>query len=654
MKATDSALAEFMDALRSSASIEALLRALPPALPRLASFNEAALAFLPEGQGESFEARPLAGKGCWSGSMPLMGSAVQAAVEKRVPLAEAGIGKYSNYFDVRKLSEAGLASYAIFPLACEGKIFATLNLASASESAFTQEKMQTLELASDYLAKLLYALMRSERARQRSTSADIAKLVPHIYFSLDPEFRLFSVDGAPDALLGYSASELAGIRISNIVHSDDYARLDTVLKQLAAGSTVKDVNFTFIAKNSNHTRLELRAWRSGSRTYCLLLPPGSAQEGEGNEAGRGLTDLISDAVYTMDAFGVVRSWSAGAQKLLGYSADEVVGTEARRLFPNESTRELDEMMRRLKEGKGTFSTKTERIGKGQTSVSAYSSTRALTDDDGKITGYVEVLRDLSTEAELSEKERELREQVRRNKDVVNDLEEKDRFISDVSHELRTPLTNIHGYASLLKDGEAGALSKQQQEFVEIIYSETNRLSKLISDVLDLSKMESDKFQLKMVIFDPRTLEGQCSCESMALQKGLYVKWAFAPDVSEAYGDETKIAQILINLIANAIKFTVQGGVTVRVKNASRTFVQFDVVDTGVGISQEELPKLFKRFSQLSIGADRKGGTGLGLAITKELVRLHGGKIWAASEVGKGSTFSFKIRRTAPARKKKEK
>src|SRR3989338_4584196 len=167
-------------------------------------------------------------------------------------------------------------------------------------------------------------------------------------------------------------------------------------------------------------------------------------------------------------------------------------------------------------------------------------------------------------------------------------------------------------------------------------------------------MESDKFQLKMGLFDPRELEALCSCESMARGKGLYVKWEFAPDVSEAYGDQTKIAQVLINLISNAIKFTSTGGVTVRVKNASRTFVQFDVVDTGVGISQEELPKLFRRFSQLSAGADRKGGTGLGLAITKELVRLHGGKVWASSEAGKGSTFSFRIRRTAPSRKKKEK
>ncbi|MDO8339983.1 MAG: ATP-binding protein [Candidatus Burarchaeum sp.] len=655
MKATEDAMREFMAALSGCRTADELVRSLPSAIASLGKFDEAALAILPEGRGETFEAHCLSGKTCWSGPMPLVGSAVQAAVEKGAPLSEAGIGKYSNYFDVRKLAESSLESYAIFPLACEGKIFATLNLASSSEYTFTQEKIQQLAPACDYLAKLLYALMRSETARQHSTSAEIAHLLPHIFFSLDSDFRLFSVDGAPDALLGYSAAELAGMRISNIVHSDDYVRLDAVLRQLAGGSTVKDIDFTFIAKDSSHTRLELRGWRSNTRTYCLLLKPESGSSGgDGAGQGPGLAELVSDAVYTMDAFGVVRSWSKGAQKLFGYSEAEILGTEARRLFPNESTRELDEMIRKLKEGKGIVTSKTERIGKGGMQVNAYSSARALINDDGKITGYLEVLRDLGAEVELGEKERELREQAHRNKDLVGDLAQKDKFISDVSHELRTPLTNIHGYASLLKDGEAGALSKQQQEFMEIIYSETNRLSKLISDVLDLSKMESNKFALKLGLFDPRELEGLCSCESMAREKGLYVNWEFAQDVGEVYGDPAKLAQVLINLIANAIKFTSKGGVTVHVKNVSRTYAQFDVVDTGVGISQDEISKLFKRFSQLSAGVDRKGGTGLGLAITKELVRLHGGKVWATSEPGKGSTFSFSMRRSPPARKKKEK
>ena len=171
-------------------------------------------------------------------------------------------------------------------------------------------------------------------------------------------------------------------------------------------------------------------------------------------------------------------------------------------------------------------------------------------------------------------------------------------------------------------------------------------------MLDLSKMESKKFKLEMRFFDPRTLVEQCSCESMAQEKGLYVRWNFAPDVAEVYGDPAKIAQVLINLVSNAIKFTNKGGVTVHVENKSRTFVQFDVTDTGAGIPEEEQARLFRRFSQLSAGTKRKGGTGLGLAIAKEIVKLHGGKIWAKSEPGRGSTFSFKLRRVPPRGRRK--
>ncbi|VVC02683.1 Methanogenesis regulatory histidine kinase FilI [Candidatus Burarchaeum australiense] len=663
MNATGEALPGFMAAMGANKSLAELLRSLPAALAALtlpAKFDEAALAFLPEGREESFEAKALFGKGCWSGKMPFAGSAVQAAVEKRAPLTEAGIGKYSNYFDVRKLAEAGLLSYAIFPLSCEGRIFATLNFASANENAFSEASLRLLESAGDYLAKSTYALMSSERARQRSTSEAIAQLLPHIYFSLDSDFRLSPADGAPLSLLGYTSAELAGLRISNIVHSDDYARLDTVLQDLSAGATVKDVDFTFIAKDSSHRRFELRGRKNGPRIECLLLPSGPADGDKGSRMVADFAALSSDAIYTMDVFGVVRSWSPGAQRIFGYTEADIVGTEARRLFPNSSTRELDEMMARLKSGNSKAapptpqSMMTARVGKDNKPVAVLSSAIALTDDDGKVTGYLEVLRDMRPAVLLDAKERELREQVRKNRELANDIGEKDKFISDVSHELRTPLTNIRGYASLLRDGEAGGLTQQQREFTEIICGQTDRLSQLITDVLDLSKMESNKFRLEMRLFDPRTLEETCSCESMAQEKDLYVKWNFGDGVDDVYGDPAKLAQVLINLISNAIKFTGSGGVTVNVKNLSRTFVQFDVSDTGAGIPADEKPKLFKRFSQLSAGADRKGGTGLGLAITKELVRLHGGKIWlASSEPGKGSTFSFKVRRTPPPKRGKK-
>jgi len=652
MKATEEVLSDFIAALGRSRSPEEFLGSLPKALNGIAKLDEIAVAFLSEGKDEEFDARNLSGGRGWSGRMPLNGSAVAAAVEKDGPLAEAGIGKYSDYFDVRELAEGGLKSYVILPLTCEGRSFATLNLASADEHAFRGKGMQLLKLASDYVAKALYALMQSDRARKQSTSAAISRLMPHIYFSLGEDFRLSFVDGDPQRLLGYSTSELAGMRLSNIVHSDDYKRLDTVLKDLNKGTHVKDVDFTFITKDGAHRRFEFRGWRNGQMADCLILPAGVQQEnGEQGEIPN-LFGLSSDAIYTMDLFGVVRTWNKAAARLFGYEAREIVGTEARRLFADGSTRELDELMRKLGERKGILLSQARRMGKNSTPLVVMSSATSLLDDDGKVTGYMEILRDMSTGILLEESRRDLRSQTVKNKVLMKQDEEKSKFISDVSHELRTPLTNIHGYAALLRDGEVGELSKGQREFVDIIHGQTNRLSKLISDVLDLSKIESRKFKFDMRFFDPRTLETQCSCSSMAEAKGLYVRWSFGPEVTDLYGDPAKLAQVIINLISNAIKFTNSGGITVHVKNKSRTFMQFDVTDTGVGIPAEEIPKLFKRFSQLSTGLRKEGGTGLGLAITRQIVKQHGGTIWAKSDPGKGTTFSFTLRRVPPKSRKK--
>jgi PAS domain S-box-containing protein len=345
--------------------------------------------------------------------------------------------------------------------------------------------------------------------------------------------------------------------------------------------------------------------------------------------------------------------------MLGYAPDEIVGTEAKRLFRNGTTEELDEMMRQIGSGSsnsegGTVSKKAERMRKDSSPISVISTASAILDDDGKVVGYVEVLRDMSSLVRLDERERELKRQQGTNREIEAQVKDMRAFISDISHELRTPLTNIHGYASLLKDGEAGKMEGQQSEYMGIIYKETERMNKLISDVLDLSKMEEEKFKFSPRLFDPRTLVERCSCRALAEKKGLYVRWAFDDEVQEIYGDLGHVARILMNLISNAIKFTSAGGVTVRVSAKSRTFAQFEVSDTGIGIAPEDRSKLFRRFSQLGAGGTKKeAGTGLGLAITRQLVQMHGGKIGVDSDVGKGTTFTFTLRRTSPSRSKKE-
>jgi len=284
-------------------------------------------------------------------------------------------------------------------------------------------------------------------------------------------------------------------------------------------------------------------------------------------------------------------------------------------------------------------------------IEVVANCSSIRDDDGRIIGFLEIIRDLSVQKKYEEAESRRLALEEKKRMLEQQKEAQSVFISNVSHELRTPLTSIHGYSSLLKEGEAGRLTEQQREFIEIINSETNRLTRLINDILDFSKMQSKRFKINPQLFDLRAITERSSCKSLAERKGLYVKWEIAPETPQVYGDPSRVSQILINLISNAIKFTQAGGITIRVAPKGRSFVQIDVIDTGIGISEEDQKTLFRRFSQVqpTAGSDaaKPEGTGLGLAITKELVRLHGGKIWVKSEPGKGSVFSFTLRTSAP-------
>ncbi len=218
------------------------------------------------------------------------------------------------------------------------------------------------------------------------------------------------------------------------------------------------------------------------------------------------------------------------------------------------------------------------------------------------------------------------------------------FTSTVSHELRTPLASIKTAIDIVVSGTPGQLNPDQKNFLDKARNNVDRLTRLINDILDLSKLEAGKTQLNFEIRDINaiTLEIADIQQAVAQKKGLFMRTELAEDISPVPLDVDKMHQVLSNLISNAIKFTEQGGVTLKTRNNKEAnHVEVCVEDTGGGISQEDIPKLFKKFQQLGDPAMRKtGGTGLGLAICHEIIKQHGGRIWITSEEGKGSCFHF--------------
>ncbi|MEM4390125.1 MAG: ATP-binding protein [Candidatus Micrarchaeia archaeon] len=484
----------------------------------------------------------------------------------------------------------------------------------------------------------------TEDAATAASAAEVVRGSPDILLALDERAHITFLAGNTAPL---APGELAGQSFSSLVFpADQNTWADAIREARERGRALARLRLVCRGE-PRFFELSLSPRRGGG-FYGVLR----ASEGRGSaeELATRLIASSSDAIYAFDAYGVLRSWNKAAERLLGYSEREALGRDVRSLYPPERVGELDALIRSLAGGGEAVQLETERVGKGGNRVFVHSTLLPII-EGGRTTGYVEVLHDVTVLKKMEEMERARKRLEETNRKLFERAEAQSAFISNVSHELRTPLTSIHGYASLLLDGTLGPLSEAQRESIAVIVNESQRLTRLINDVLDLSKLDSGRFKLNFKEFDVHELEEKCRpLLPLAQKKGLSVQWQIAPDVGPVIADPARIAQVLINLISNAIKFTERGGVTVKIFRKSRRTLQFEVIDTGIGIPAEERKNIFKRFYQVRREPGKVEGTGLGLSIAKEIVRLHGGKLDFDSEVGKGSRFYFTLP-VAPKRRK---
>ena len=221
---------------------------------------------------------------------------------------------------------------------------------------------------------------------------------------------------------------------------------------------------------------------------------------------------------------------------------------------------------------------------------------------------------------------------------------KSQFLANMSHELRTPLNAILGYTELILDEIYGEVPEPLRDVLERVQQSGRHLLDLINDVLDISKMEAGQLTLSLNEYSMAEVVYTVSTavESLATEKGLALKVDLAPELPQGKGDERRLAQVLLNLVGNAIKFTDAGEVQIQVTATDGVFT-VAVADTGPGIAEADQQTIFEEFQQADSSSTRlKGGTGLGLAIVKRIVEMHGGRVWVESSLGKGSTFWFTL------------
>jgi PAS domain S-box-containing protein len=366
-------------------------------------------------------------------------------------------------------------------------------------------------------------------------------------------------------------------------------------------------------------------------------------EGESEERFRFLVERIKDyAILMLDPQGRIVSWNAGAESIQGYTANETIGRHFSCFYTPEDIEsgQPDEELRTAA-SRGQSEEEGWRVRRDGSRFWAAVLIAATRDGGGNLRGFSTITRDL-TERRRTEEQLVAE---RRRAEEANIA--KSEFLAAMSHEIRTPMNAILGMADMLWESP---LDPDQMQYVEVFRRAGSSLLALINDILDLSKIEAGHLELEPVEFDLEEVVDQ-AIESMAVKaraKGIVLLCRLSPRVANAIlGDPTRLRQILINLLGNAVKFTDAGEVVLTVQNAETGQsgeIEFAVSDTGIGIPAEKLETIFDNFTQADSSTTRKyGGTGLGLGISRRLVERMGGRLTAASSVGKGSTFRFTAR-----------
>ena len=336
-----------------------------------------------------------------------------------------------------------------------------------------------------------------------------------------------------------------------------------------------------------------------------------------------IVESSDDAIIGKTLDGVITSWNRGAESQYGYSAEEAKGKPISILIPPDRSDELTYFFERVKRGERVQHYETKRLRKDGSIIEVSLTVSPIRGPVGGIVGASTIARDITE-----------RKQVERMKD---------QFVSTVSHELRTPLTSIRASIGLLASGVGGTLSEKSQRMLEIAITNTDRLVRLINEILDSDRLASGKTPMEKKQCSAAQLVTQAADVMKPMAEKAGISLSIKSQDAPLWADPNRIIQTLTNLVSNAIKFSAKGGRIWVTAEPKGNQMLFKVQDEGRGIPPDKLGLLFERFQQVDASdAREKGGTGLGLSISKGIVEQHSGRIWAESTIGKGSTFFFTL------------
>jgi PAS domain S-box-containing protein len=464
-----------------------------------------------------------------------------------------------------------------------------------------------------------------------------------------------------------------------ILHPDDRERTLALHEQAFASGESFSTTYRLVAKDGSavwvHDELTIAVDPSGRPLHAqgFLIDITESKAAEETRARlAAIVESSNDAITSASLDLRYTSWNDGAERMFGHSAEQMLGRPLTALMPEERREEALGVLRRVMADGRVGHLETVRTGEDGSPVYVAFTYSPIRDSSGKVVGVSAIGQDI-TQRKRAETDRErllqaeqearaLAEAAQRDLFAQNErLREldrlKDEFIALISHELRTPLTSIRGYTELLLDGEAGDLTDDQRQFLGVVERNSHRLLHLVGDLLFLAQLEAGKLSLEIGELDLAAVASESveTARPQAEAKGITLTLATGPVPSLA-GDRARIAQLLDNLVSNAVKFTPEGGrVDVRVRRHEDQAI-LEVRDSGMGIPPEEQELLFERFFRTSTATEQAiQGTGLGLAISKAIVEAHSGRIAVSSDEGAGTTFrvTLPLRQAAEVRERAE-
>ena len=554
-------------------------------------------------------------------------------------------------------------SVLCLPILKQARLIGLLHLENdLATYTFTPDRIAVLGLLAAQAAISLENALSYETLREsEALSRSLIEAIPNPFHYKDFEGRYLGCNAAFERQIGRRREEIIGRTAYDIVakeQADTFVAADQALIE-NPGTVVSEVQ-TVAPDGSIRDLVSHKAMVTRADGTPIGITGISFDVTERNRADKIMAEYAlivestADAIIGMTLDGQITSWNSGAERMLGYRADEILGRSGAFLLPDSHRDEESAIFEQIRRGEPLRHFETLRRCQDGRSIDVSLTVSPLRNRQGDIVGASKIFRDITerkaAELALRRYNDQLEDTVRQRtaelllaRDVAQAANQtKSAFLANMSHEIRTPMNAIIGLTHLLRRAEP---TPQQSERLEKIGVAANHLLSVINDILDLSKIEAGKLEIEHENFElGSVLDHVRSLVSDAAQaKGLAID--VDPDGVPLWlrGDATRLRQALLNYAGNAVKFTERGRIVLRAvlleEGANRLRVRFEVEDTGIGVAADKLPNLFKDFEQADASTTRKyGGTGLGLSIAKRLAILMGGDAGADSVSGKGSVF----------------